>query len=221
MTNTHSADERSGSDLWVAAGVVLFLGIGASMTYWLTSTAPAPQPTGPVQGALMNAPVPDGKPGLTGDAAKAPGVPAIETATDVEFPKVTFETLSSYYYAIPDMEDVTQDKSKMKDQIPQPIKELNGKKVAVQGFMMPIKQEKGGVRTFLLVRDQSICCFGRTPRMNEWVSVKMNGDKTARFIGDQPVTVFGVLQVGEHIEKGVVLSVYRLDADDVAGPLDL
>ena len=37
---------------------------------------------------------------------------------------------------------------------------MNKKKVAVQGFMVPFKLEKGATRTFLLVKDQSYCCYG-------------------------------------------------------------
>jgi hypothetical protein len=55
--------------------------------------------------------------------------------------------------------------------------------------MVPVKIEKGMTTDFLLVKDQSLCCFGRMPRMNEWIGVRMAGDKSARFIGDRPVTV--------------------------------
>ena len=136
---------------------------------------------------------------------------------------MTFGTLGSYYYELPNLDDVPKGASmpKMKQQIPQPIKNFSGKKVAVQGFMVPLKLEKGAAKSFLLVKDQSLCCYGRVPRMNEWISVKMSGDKATKFIGDQPVTVFGKLDVGEEIEQGEVLSIYRMDADDVAGPLDL
>jgi hypothetical protein len=135
---------------------------------------------------------------------------------------VTFDTLASFFYMIPDADELQGAGSSGRgDQIPAPIRELDGKKVAVQGFMMPLKNEKGGCREFLLVRDQGICCYRRTPRMNEWVAVKMNGGKLARLVTDRPVTVFGILGVGEKIENGTVMNVYRLAAEDIGGPLDL
>jgi len=40
------------------------------------------------------------------------------------------------------------------DQIPASVKALNEKQVAVRGFMMPMKVEKGMVTEFLLLRNQ-------------------------------------------------------------------
>jgi len=102
-----------------------------------------------------------------------------------------------------------------------PIKALRGKKIAVQGFMVPLEFKKGTTRSFLLVRNQSLCCFGRMPAMNEWVKVEMVNEKRASFINDQPVTVYGVFDVGEEILHGNVASIYRMTSEQVAGPLDL
>lgn len=88
--------------------------------------------------------------------------------------------------------------------------------------MVPWDLKNGKTTRFLLVRDQSLCCnFGRQPRMNELITVRMSAGKDTRVIMDQPVTVFGVLSAGELIENGEVMSLYRLEGDDVAGPLDL
>ena len=43
----------------------------------------------------------------------------------------------------------------------------------------------------------------------------------ARAVLDQPITVVGLISVGEVFDKGELLSIYRMEADDVAGPLDL
>ena len=105
----------------------------------------------------------------------------------------------------------------LKDQIPDPIKTLNKKRVAVQGFMFPITRERENVRTFLLVKDRSLCCFGRTPRMNDKIYVRMREGRTAQNIMDQVITVFGVLEVGEVFDKnGQLTSIYNLEADSAA-----
>jgi hypothetical protein len=207
--------------------VVICLGLGAGMTYWLTSDAPQPASQVPVavlKGDRMDAKTTPAKSASTSDAS-TPAIPAQPTEIshgDSDYLNISFDVLAGYFYNIPDLEDPKiKDDPKFKDQIPAPIKEYDGKKVAVRGFMVPVQQERGAVKTFLLVRDQSLCCFGRMPRMNEWVSVSMKDNKPTRFIGDQTITVFGTIHVGEMIEKGVVLSVYRLDAEEVAGPLDL
>lgn len=189
------------ADIMIALGAILCIALGASMTYWLTHKST-------VSGTTTSS-----KPPV---ATSTDSKPAGENA---DFLPVTFSTLASYYYELPALEDNA--KKPAKDQIPQPIKDLNGKKIALQGFMVPIDLKNGKSTKFLLVKDQSLCCFGRMPRMNEWVSVKMKPGKSARVIQDQPVTVFGSLDVGENIENGEVLSIYRVDSEDVAGPLDL
>ena len=229
------SEKKSKSDLWIAAGVVICIGIGASATY-LLSGADAPRKPKPVvvQGELINAPK-DQKNTAVPTPAKLATPALVPSPPSSDFLTVSFDTLGSYFYEIPDLSGTATSQSpavkpaadapkvaaKPKDQIPAPIRAFSGKRVAVQGFMVPIRIEKGATKSFLLVKDQSLCCYGRMPRMNEWVSVKMTGDKAAKFIGDQPVTVFGTLNVGEEIDKGEVLSIYRLEAEDVAGPLDL
>lgn len=198
---------NKGSDIMIAVGAILCIALGASITYWMTHNK---------QSVTATAVVASGSGNATTPAAAAAGK-AAETA---DFLPVTFSTLSSYYYELPALDEKATKSTK--DQIPQPIKDLDTKKVALQGFMVPIDLKNGKSTKFLLVKDQSLCCFGRMPRMNEWISVKMKPGKAARVIQDQPVTVFGSLSVGEVIEGGEVQSIYRIDdSEDVAGPLDL
>ena len=196
-----SPSTSKSADIMIALGAILCIALGASMTYWLTHKS-----TGAGTVTSTKPPI----------ATPSDSKPSAENA---DFLPVTFSTLASYYYELPALEDNA--KKPAKDQIPQPIKDLNGKKIALQGFMVPIDLKNGKSTKFLLVKDQSLCCFGRMPRMNEWVSVKMKPGKSARVIQDQPVTVFSSIDVGENIENGEVLSIYRVDSEDVAGPLDL
>src|SRR5689334_15339202 len=135
----------SRGDIWVAVGVVFCLGLGASMTYWLTKpaasarTAVAPNPAvqPPKPDATAQVPSPNGSATAT--------VPTAPAKADGDYATVGFDTLGSYYYAIPDLEESNGGIAPPapKDQIPAPIKALNGKKVAVKGFMMPLTAEKG------------------------------------------------------------------------------
>jgi len=214
--------QQGGSDLWVAVGVVVCLGLGAGVTYWLTSESHAPVSSASV--ALKGAVMGEVRAPALATQVKDPALaaePAVISNAEGEFLTVSFETLASFLYLIPDMDEPLMALEKRPaDQIPVPIKELDGKRVAVKGFMVPDGQDSGKIKTFMLVRDQTVCCYGRIPRMNEWISVAMKAGKNTNLIKDQAVTVFGTLHVGEVKERGVVLSVYRFDADDVAGPLD-
>ena len=101
--------------------------------------------------------------------------------------------------------------------IPEPIRSLNGKPVAIKGFMLPLKVEGGLVTELLIMKDQSMCCYGSTPKINEWVSVKMRS-KGVKALMDQPVTLFGKLHVGEARENGYLVGIYRLDGERMEAP---
>ncbi len=137
---------------------------------------------------------------LRGNAEVA--VPAYEA--------VGFDRLASYDYTPPDT-----DNAKPTDQIPAKIKALDQKKVAVTGFMLPTKMDKGLVTEFLLVKDAMMCCYGAMPKVNEWVVVKMTGAGVKPLM-DLPITFEGKLHVGEMFENGYLTGVYLLDGDRMA-----
>ncbi|AOS43816.1 hypothetical protein Verru16b_00874 [Lacunisphaera limnophila] len=122
---------------------------------------------------------------------------------------VGFERLASYEFTAP------PDESKAKEadaQIPAAVRELDAKKVAVTGFMLPVKMEEGLVTEFLLVKDPMMCCYGVMPKVNEWVVVKMNGKGVAPLM-DVPITFEGTLAVGQLYEGGYLTGLYLLKGD--------
>jgi len=127
---------------------------------------------------------------------------------------VSFAKLSSYRYIFPEVDDAEM----VPDQIPESIKKLNGKKVAVRGFMLPVRQKNGRITEFLLLKDQSMCCFGTMPGMNEWIHVIMKPGQSCRMVWDIPVTAFGTFEVGEVFENGVLMTIYRLQFDKLLVP---
>src|SRR4030095_10683191 len=106
------------------------------------------------------------------------------------YAKVGVEELSGFHYIMTD--DVSAENHPPKDQFVSDIKALNEKPIALRGFMLPLKIEQGLVTEMLIMKDQSMCCYGTTPKITEWVSVKMN-EKGVKPIMDQPVTLFGKL----------------------------
>ena len=80
--------------------------------------------------------------------------------------------------------------------------------------MLPLKVEGGLVTEMLIMKDQSMCCYGATPRINEWVSVKMKGG--VKPLMDEPVTLMGTLKVGETRENGYLVGIYAMDGDKMA-----
>jgi mono/diheme cytochrome c family protein len=97
------------------------------------------------------------------------------------------------------------------------IKAFSGKKVAVKGFMLPLKVEGGLVTELLLMRDQSMCCFGTVPKINEWIAVKMT-TSGIKPVMDQAVTLYGTLKVGAMRENGYLVGIYQMDGMTIDGP---
>jgi hypothetical protein len=104
---------------------------------------------------------------------------------------------------------------KMTGRIPDEVKALEGKGVALKGFMLPLKQEEGRVKEFILLKNQSMCCFGKPPNLNEWVHVTMSG-KGVKPLMDRVVTIYGRLHVSEYQEGRQRLGIYRLDGEGIS-----
>ncbi|HEY6166800.1 MAG TPA: DUF3299 domain-containing protein [Verrucomicrobiae bacterium] len=154
-------------------------------------------------------------------ASAAPAAAPAKTASD-EFSAVGFDKLAGFTYEMPDETNVKTNApaAPAKEQIPADIKKLNNQRVALQGFMLPLKVEGGLITELLIMRDQSMCCYGSVPRINEWVSVKMT-NKGVKPIMDQTVTLYGTLKVGEMYENGYLVGIYAMDGEKMTAPLDL
>jgi hypothetical protein len=148
-------------------------------------------------------------------AADIAGTPAA-TGGD-EYQKVGFDRLASYTFVPPESDSATPNAPPPSgaNQIPDKIKALDQQKVAVTGFMLPVKMDGSLVKEFLLVKDPMMCCYGVMPKINEWVVVKMVG-KGVKPLMDIPITFEGKLRVGEMYENGYLTGVYLLEGDRMA-----
>ena len=99
--------------------------------------------------------------------------------------------------------------------LPQAVRDLAGQDLRLTGYMMPVEMDGREVRSFVLVRDQQLCCFGRMPALNEWVLVRVGKGGAVDMNMDEPIEVEGSFEVGEDIEEGAVMSLYRMVADTV------
>ena len=142
-----------------------------------------------------------------------------------EFLVIGFDRLAAFNYEMPDETPATATNkppanAAPKDQIPANVRAFNNTKIALKGFMLPLKVEGGLITELLIMRDQSACCYGSVPKINEWVSVKMTG-KGVKPIMDVPITLFGKLQVGEIRENGYLVGIYQMDGEKLGGPGEL
>jgi hypothetical protein len=153
------------------------------------------------------------------EAASASPTPG--SSNNSGYQRITLGLLGSFRYEYPDPTYLESEedpsKLKLKDQFPPNIKALHGKKISIMGYIMPIDvDEEWRVKTFTLVRDQMVCCFGNVPEINEWVYVRLKTPQRADQLIDVPVIVFGTLEVGEEISSGALANVYRVEADRVS-----
>ena len=134
---------------------------------------------------------------------------------------VSFDKLASFPYEVP-LDPITNkvELAKLNAQIPARIKSLDKKLVAIRGFMLPLKVENGLVTELLIMRDQSMCCFGTVPKINEWINIRMAGDGVQPIM-DQSITLMGELKVGEVLENDYLVGIYEMEGDKMIGPLDL
>lgn len=86
------------------------------------------------------------------------------------------------------------------ERLPKWLKELDGKRIRVRGFMFPPFQDTD-IRGFVLARDNQICCFGRTPKEYDLVEIFMRKGVTTHYIQNRPFDVVGIFRIKSEIEK--------------------
>ncbi|MEZ6015404.1 MAG: DUF3299 domain-containing protein [Planctomycetota bacterium] len=98
---------------------------------------------------------------------------------------------------------------------PARVRALDGEKVALTGYMIPILWKDTTVPHFMLVRDLLACCFGGAPKADEWCDVVMQGEG-AGYWSYVPVITRGVFHLtGIADDAGYASGGYTIDGQDV------
>ena len=170
--------------------------------------------------------LPPGTPNLPIMPATEPEVPA---ATEKGLPDgvqpISFQSLSLLDADVDGLLDlifnpVGEDgqKPKTEFEFPESAQVLDGARVAIVGYMIPLDWVEGEDRitSFMLVRDFAQCCFGGMPRPDEWIDVITPLGESAGFYAYRPIRVIGKLRVGlARPADAMVASVYQMVATDV------
>lgn len=132
------------------------------------------------------------------------------------FVTLGFDYLSSFPFALDaELADGRRNPAlageKVRAQIPEHIRRLDQRLVRLRGFLVPVRMDEELAVEFLLMRDQTLCCYGKVPRVNEWVHVVVKG-RGVKPVMDIPITVEGVLRVGDRWENGYFAGIYFLHA---------
>lgn len=98
--------------------------------------------------------------------------------------------------------------------IPERIRAADGKKISVDGFMIPLEYNGKKVSKFILAMNQNTCCFGGNPQIHEFIIVSVAGAGVNDEM-DIPLRVKGVLHVAVIRNQGKLAGIYRLEAESV------
>ena len=150
------------------------------------------------------------------DTPKTPAqkTPIIQDGTKA----LNFKNLAGFKYEYPYEEPKGKPwelRAQFEKRVPEHIRKLNGVKVALKGFMLPVETKKDRVTKFLLMADQSSCCFGKIPEPNEWVVVDMTAKEGGPILMDQLVEIDGKIEVEEKWEEGFFVGIYHVSANTV------
>jgi hypothetical protein len=158
---------------------------------------------------------------LTALAAPASLGLALLSVGGEKIPDVGFDRLAGYPFTIVDAGTGASaaeiEAAKKKDPAPPQVRALDGQRVAVTGYMLPLQLENGRVKKLVLMRDVTTCCYGATPNMNDYIVVTMNGEGFTP-LQDIPVVLVGRLHVALTYENGYLVSLYTLDGEKYLGP---
>lgn len=105
------------------------------------------------------------------------------------------------------MEPVTPEAPQL---MPQWLKDLDGKRIRIRGFMYPPFQQTGN-EYFLLARDNQICCFGKNPKIYDLFPVVLKDGVTTDYILNRPFDVVGVFHIKAETVDGELERIYLID----------
>jgi hypothetical protein len=140
-----------------------------------------------------------------------------------DYYQLNFDVLSSFPSDTPPLNNPRIDpRIKTKPptaQVPPTIQALDGEKISVAGFMIPMITDKDKVSSFILAQTRGSCCYGLTPKLNQWIYVEMNQGKTVETSMDVPITVSGTLMVSKDLNtQDKSWCLYRMQGERIDLP---
>lgn len=138
--------------------------------------------------------------------------PQIETAAEKRVKHIAPKDGSPLVIAIKELGNFDYDSDKGGN-IPEDVKKLNGCKIRLQGFMIPLDQADN-ISNFSLVPSLFACCFGQPPQIQHQIVVHTPKGKAVGYYPDE-IVCEGTLRVDEKRDDGYIVSVFELDVQSV------
>lgn len=99
--------------------------------------------------------------------------------------------------------------------IPPAVRALDGHRVSVRGFMLPVDVDGPRVTRFILTSTIDSCHWGQLGQAHEWVMVTMAPGRHVPFPQNLPLTVFGRMRVNPQMRGGGLAGLYEITADAI------
>jgi hypothetical protein len=139
---------------------------------------------------------------------------------NIDYQVVSFDDLYFNYQPPVDVEhpdgNITK-AAKTPMPIPSQIQALNGKKVAIRGFVIPLANSEGqNTKEFLFADELVSCLFCAMLGYDQWMvgdSVNPKGFNISDDQFEEPITIYGTLEVGPKFEDGEFTGIYRFKAE--------
>lgn len=132
-----------------------------------------------------------------------------------QYPPLNFSVLASWDYDADNPWDVSPLKVEPTG-VPPEVRELDGRKISIHGLAIPLTWEEGGASEFILTVSADACEFGTTPRINEWILVRMANGEKVQVSNGWGYLVMGTLHVTEKVDNdGRVIELYAIDGDNI------
>jgi hypothetical protein len=98
--------------------------------------------------------------------------------------------------------------------LPPSILALDGKRVRITGFLVPVLNVGGYVREFFITSSPTSCCFGTAPRIFDFILAKMPVGPDTSYVGE-PTVFEGVLHVQKPPAGDEWTPIFTMDCTDV------
>ena len=132
-----------------------------------------------------------------------------------KYKPLAYSALTEFPYEIDwELDGVEFDFSAYASRVPKRVRNLSGKTVALEGFMVPtVVDEQNRVKEFLLMPDQLSCCFGQAPEANGWVVAR--SEQGVDVAMDRVIRVLGTLTVQERWDEEFFVGLYHVECDEM------
>jgi hypothetical protein len=97
--------------------------------------------------------------------------------------------------------------------IPADVKALNGQKIRLRGFMIPLNQAET-ITDFALVPSLVGCCFGQPPGVQHTITCKTLKGQAVAYTVDE-IYVEGTVKINVQRDQGYTFSIFDLDVTSV------